>query len=247
MTSRLVEHNTTSAPDTESFISEGSGVPEYYEYLNKIEQYKEIVGKLAEAHDDNLIIDLLPMLTDTTIPIMGSVALTVSMGTRLPPISAGNLTGNPNLEYFTVFLDDEPSVYGLSTCYPWNVATASTMEIRSDMELDNIIRDLVEDKRINEAKDMLMLANPCGTGLSPRLAEWARLLAPPVMSSTGKGTAIDSKEAMKKLEQNKEKYSSEWVALKDDEIIDHDKNKVNLYKRLKERDMASGLLFIYVD
>lgn len=104
------------------------------------------------------------------------------------------------------------------------------------------IRTLLEAGRLAEARQLVALllqATP-----SPRLEQWARLLAPPVVHSGGQATGNGMAGERQWLREHAKDYAGQWVALREGALLDADVSRVALHRRLQRSGALEGALFV---
>jgi hypothetical protein len=100
---------------------------------------------------------------------------------------------------------------------------------------------LVEAGRITEARQLVSLllkASP-----SPRLEQWARVLAPPEASVAPAATGGTLARDNAWLRANAKDYAGRWVALRDGVLVDADASRVALHRRLEQTGELEGIAF----
>lgn len=155
--------------------------------------------------------------------------------------------------YSIALPNDSASVIYEAPWVPGNeLLSRSSTNAYPDIEDDSsrvaeLISDLVEKGDVEEARRQLNLSSVPNVPLGPVLKHWARVLAPPIIKEKDKGTGTDRSKGLQMLRENSDQYSGQWVAIKNDEIVGHNKSKLDLYQELKEKAMISGSLFIFAD
>jgi hypothetical protein len=103
---------------------------------------------------------------------------------------------------------------------------------------------LIEAGRVTEARQLVSLllkASP-----SPRLEQWARVLAPPEVSVAPAATGSSMARDNAWLRANARDYAGQWVALRDGVLVDADRSRMALHRRLEQAGALDGVAFAHL-
>jgi hypothetical protein len=120
----------------------------------------------------------------------------------------------------------------------------ATYEIKilvGDLSAD--LRELLTAGRVDAARARLS-AMPTHS----EAKRWERVLAPPTTKPIAKTGHSDFNQNASWLKQHRDSFVGEWVALANGELVDHDKSRLALHRRLEAAGkLARGTLFTKVD
>jgi len=113
------------------------------------------------------------------------------------------------------------------------------------------LRRLVEAGRVEDARLRLGEAIAAGATAS-ELGGWPAVLLSHLLPErkavtrpgTGRGDFVAN---MKWLEQHREEYRGEWVAMRDGVLVGSDRSRAVLAERLDRASLLDGTLFVQVD
>lgn len=102
------------------------------------------------------------------------------------------------------------------------------------------------------AKDAIAHARALARDLSRRhpnwlkVAECARVLAPPQARPTGRATGRDTSREMDWLRRHGRQYAGQWIALRGSELLGASPDRATLHEHLAERGQLEEALFAFI-
>ncbi|MBW2060561.1 MAG: hypothetical protein JRI95_03240 [Deltaproteobacteria bacterium] len=130
--------------------------------------------------------------------------------------------------------------------YEAAIAESSTSVLVSVERELAIVKDLVEDGRVVDARHLLSSIQ-VPPGLSTKLDTWRKVLAEPRTKPREIATGGDLKKDALWLRKNASKYKGQWVALKDGALLGNDTSRVKLHHALKDEGCLNGALFVLIE
>ncbi len=123
---------------------------------------------------------------------------------------------------------------------------SNTLETALALEWGREIKSLIESGNVAKARNLLL-----NMGLEQinyyNLEKWNTLLDLPKIVRTQKATGKLFSKSAAILKTKIHECTGKWVALLDDEFLGCDKNKIALYRCLKDKDKLTGAMFFYIE
>lgn len=105
------------------------------------------------------------------------------------------------------------------------------------------VRRLVANGEVAEARTML---SEVPFGCCEQLDKWRRLLAEPVVKRQGVATGKNSRADILWIREKASQYKGQWVAIRDGQLLGHNKSRLILHTELKQSDNLNGATFFRV-
>lgn len=106
------------------------------------------------------------------------------------------------------------------------------------------VKKLVENSRIEEARDVLSTIPPGGPAV---LDNWRRAAARPKAKLEKSATGGEMMKDALWLQNNSEKYKGKWIALKNGILLGSHESCVELRRSLKQTGKLTGAMFFRID
>lgn len=107
------------------------------------------------------------------------------------------------------------------------------------------IKRLVEAGRVREARQVLRKALEADQS-NEALHAWARVLAEPKVWASERATGRDLRPDAEWLRKHAREYRAQWVAIRHGSLLDADRSRVALHRRLKSLGHLAGALFVRI-
>jgi hypothetical protein len=125
-------------------------------------------------------------------------------------------------------------------------------ELLMDIETDTLwekrisehVKHLVENSRIEDARNVLSDIQP---GTSAALDNWRKVLSEPKAKVEKSATGGQIRKNALWLQNNSEKYTGKWIALKNGTLLGSHKSLVELRLSLKKAGKLAGAMFFLID
>jgi hypothetical protein len=117
-------------------------------------------------------------------------------------------------------------------------------EARWEKRISGHVKQLVENSRIEDARDVLSGIQP---GTSAALDNWLRVLSEPTAKVEKSATGGQIRKDALWLQNNSEKYKGKWIALKNGTLLGSHESLVELQNALKNTGKLVGAMFFRID
>jgi hypothetical protein len=111
--------------------------------------------------------------------------------------------------------------------------------------LDDELRAMVQEGRVDEARDRIKAELAAGRGQALRV--WAKLLEPPSSTPQPRSGRSDFDDNAAWLREHTNDYRGKWVALSGGNLLDHDASLIKLRDRLREQGLERKAFCVKVE